>query len=121
MFIAVGWVPVRSRGLSQQVVKGRLNPMDFEYKSSACTEYEALLEDSVSGEIGGEEAARLTQHLRTCAGCRAALEGVAPSSRILRIGEPSAEPGPGFSRIVMARIRGDKDVRAERGFWQPLI
>jgi anti-sigma factor RsiW len=95
--------------------------MDFEYKSSACTDYEALLEDSISGELGGEDAARLTQHMRSCAGCRAALEAVAPSSRLLRMGEPSADPGPGFSRIVMARIRGDKDVRAERGFWQPLI
>ncbi|MGH9746383.1 MAG: zf-HC2 domain-containing protein [Candidatus Acidiferrales bacterium] len=95
--------------------------MDWEYRSSACSEYEALLEDSVSGEIGGEDAARLTQHLRDCAGCRAALEAVAPSSRLLRMGEPVADPGPAFARIVMARIRADKDVRAERGFWQPLI
>src|SRR4029077_10059267 len=51
----------------------------------------------------------------------AALEIVAPSARLLRMGEPIVDPGPGFSRIVMARLRADKDVRAERGFWQPLI
>jgi hypothetical protein len=95
--------------------------MESEYRSSACTEYEALLEDSVSGDLGGEDGARLAQHLKICAGCRAALESVAPCARLLRMGDPIADPGPGFSRIVMARIRADKDVRAERGFWQPLI
>ncbi|MGA8145177.1 MAG: zf-HC2 domain-containing protein [Candidatus Acidiferrales bacterium] len=95
--------------------------MGFEYRSSACAEYEALLEDSVSGEIGGADAIRLSQHLKDCAGCREALEFVALSPRLLRLAEASADPGPGFARGVMARLRTDKDVRAERGFWQPLI
>jgi predicted anti-sigma-YlaC factor YlaD len=103
------------------MLKGRVETMDLEYRSSACTEYEAMLEDSISGEIGGVDAARLSQHLKGCAGCRGAMESVALSSRLLRLGEPLADPGPGFARVVMARIRADKDVRAERGFWQPLI
>jgi hypothetical protein len=95
--------------------------MNREYKSSACGEYEALLEDSISGEIGGADATRLSEHLKGCAGCRGAREEVAPSPRLLRLVEATAEPGPGFARDVMARIRTDRDVRAERGFWQPLV
>jgi hypothetical protein len=92
-----------------------------EYKSSACPEYEALLEDSISGEIGGADAIRLSEHLKSCPGCREARENVAPTPRLLHLVEATPEPGPGFARDVMARIRTDRDVRAERGFWQPLV
>jgi len=95
--------------------------MNGDYKTSACSEFEALLEDSVSGEIGGQDAVRLSQHLKGCAGCREALEFVALTPRLLRLAEPSADPGPGFARDVMARIRSDKDIRAEKSFWQPLV
>jgi anti-sigma factor RsiW len=95
--------------------------MDRKYESPACMEYEALLEDSVSGEIGGSDAVRLSEHLKSCPGCLEAREHVAPSSRLLRLAEASADHGPGFARDVMARIRTDKDVRVEKGFWQPLI
>jgi len=95
--------------------------MDRKYESPACKGYEALLEDSVSGEIGGSDAVRLSEHLKSCPGCLEAREHVAPSSRLLRLAEASADPGPGFARDVMARIRTDKDVRVERGFWQPLV
>src|SRR5277367_3251947 len=94
---------------------------DREYKSSACRDYEALLEDSISGEIGGADALRLSDHLKGCAGCREAREEAALSPRLLRLVEATADPGPGFARDVMARIRTDGEVRAERGFWQPLI
>ncbi|MFY9730474.1 MAG: zf-HC2 domain-containing protein [Candidatus Acidiferrales bacterium] len=95
--------------------------MNYEYKSSACPEYEPLLEDSISGEIGGAAAIRLSEHLKSCAGCREAREHVALTPRLLHLAEVAADPGPGFSRAVMARIRTDRDVRAERGFWQPLV
>ena len=95
------------------MLKGRVETMEGEYRSSACSEYEALLEDSVSGEIGGADAVRLSDHLKDCAGCREALDNAAVSSRILRLAEATADPGPGFARGVMARIRVDKDVRAE--------
>jgi len=92
-----------------------------EYKSLACPDYEALLEDSISGEIGGTDAIRLSEHLKTCAACRDARQHVALTPRLLHLAEATADPGPGFSRDVMARIRTDRDVRAERGFWQPLV
>jgi predicted anti-sigma-YlaC factor YlaD len=94
---------------------------DREYKSSACPDYEALLEDSISGEIGGSDAIRLSEHLKSCAGCREARDLVAITPRLLHLAEATADPGPGFSRDVMARIRTDRDVRSERGFWQPLV
>jgi anti-sigma factor RsiW len=95
--------------------------MAMEFSDSACSEYEALLEDSISGEIGGTDAARLSQHLKECAGCREALEFVSLSPRLLRSAEPVADPGPGFARDVMARIRADQEVNSEKSFWQPLI
>ncbi len=94
---------------------------DREYSTSACPDYEPLLEDSISGEIGGADALRLSEHLKTCAGCREACEHVALTPRLLHLAEATADPGPGFSRDVMARVRTDRDVRAERGFWQPLV
>jgi predicted anti-sigma-YlaC factor YlaD len=94
---------------------------DPEYNTSACPDYEALLEDSISGEIGGADAIRLSEHLKSCAGCREAREHVALAPRLLHLAEATADPGPGFSRDVMARIRTDRDVRSERGFWQPLV
>ena len=63
----------------------------------------------------------LSEHLKTCAGCREAREHVALTPRLLHLAEATADPGPGFSRDVMARMRTDRDVRAERGFWQPLV
>ena len=95
--------------------------MNMEMKNTACSEYEALLEDSISGELGGMDAARLSHHLQSCAGCREALEFVSLSPRLLRLGERNTDPGPGFARDVIARIRMDKDVRAEKSFWQPLV
>src|ERR1700746_1410809 len=127
MSIAVGQVPVvPNREATQQMLKGRVETMGHEYqtgheyKSAACPDYEALLEDSISGEIGGTDAIRLSEHLKTCAGCREAREHVALTPRLLHLAEASADPGPGFSRNVMARIRTDRDVRTERGFWPPL-
>src|ERR1700746_2464596 len=119
MFIAVGRVLVRNQEPTQQVPKGRDKTMDRKYESPACKGYEALLEDSVSGEIGGSDAVRLSEHLKSCPGCREAREHVAPSSRLLRLAEASADPGPGFARDVMARIRSDRGVLIERGFWEP--
>jgi predicted anti-sigma-YlaC factor YlaD len=95
--------------------------MDHHYKSSACPEYEASLEDSISGEIGGSDSVRLSEHLKGCEGCREAREHAALSLHLLRRAEASADPGPRFTRDVMARIRTDRDVRVEKGFWQPLV
>jgi hypothetical protein len=88
---------------------------------SACTKYEAALEDHLQGALHGPEAAMLAEHLRSCAGCRAALEDATASARLLSIVEPSPDPGAGFSRIVMARIRQEMQTGEGRSIWRPVV
>jgi len=95
--------------------------MREDFKSSACPDFEALLEDHLSGELGGPDAARLSEHLKSCDGCRTALEFAASSSRLLSLGEPIADPGPGFAHLVMARIREEQARAAEKSIWRPFV
>ena len=95
--------------------------MNDDFKNSACPEFEAFLEDHLSGELGGPEAAKLTGHLRSCAGCRAALDFAAPSARFFSAVDPTPDPGPGFARQVMARIRVEQARAAEKSIWRPFI
>jgi len=77
--------------------------MDTELGNAACSDYEALLEDYLDDELNAADAKRASEHWKNCAGCRAALEQAAERARLLRLAEPSADPGPAFARIVMAR------------------
>lgn len=91
----------------------------------ACPEYEASLEDFLSGELSGAQAKDLADHITGCAGCRTALDEAAVSARLLRIAAPivgrAEDPGPGFARIVMARIRAEAQrTKQEKSMWQPL-
>jgi predicted anti-sigma-YlaC factor YlaD len=88
---------------------------------TACTEFEVALEDHLQGSLRGPEAASLTEHLRSCVGCRAALEDATASARLLAIAEPSPDPGPGFSRIVMARIRQQLQANEGKSIWRPFV
>ena len=87
----------------------------------ACPSYEAALEDQLQGTLRGPEATMLADHLVTCAGCRAALEHAAVSARLLAIAEPTADPGAGFSRIVMARIRQELLSGESKSIWRPVV
>jgi hypothetical protein len=87
----------------------------------ACTQYEAMLEDQLQGTLRGPEAATLTEHLQSCAGCRAALEDAAVSARLLAVAEPASDPGAGFSRIVMARIRQELHSSESKSIWRPVV
>jgi len=96
--------------------------MTGEFGKGACSEYELLLEDYFDGALGAPGKARVEQHLRACAPCRAALENAAASARLMRLAGPSDGPGPAFARTVMARIRAAEDRLADRmGVWQPLV
>jgi hypothetical protein len=88
---------------------------------AACTQYEAMLEDHLQGVLRGPEAAMLAGHLQSCVGCRAALEDAAASTRLLAIAEPSPDPGAGFSRIVMARIRQELQTGEGKSIWRPIV
>src|SRR5580658_7633212 len=87
----------------------------------ACPQYEAALEDQLQGALRGPEAVKLAGHLATCAGCRGALEDAAVSARLLAFAEPSPDPGAGFSRIVMARIRQELQTREGKSIWRPVV
>jgi anti-sigma factor RsiW len=91
--------------------------------SAACPAYEAVLEDYLNGELSVAEANSAEEHWKTCAACRTALEQAAASMRLLRAAGPSADPGSGFARVVMARIRtAEQERAAERTvFWQPFV
>jgi hypothetical protein len=94
---------------------------NVETNYEACPRYEAALEDHLQGILRGPEAAALTEHLQTCAGCRAALEDAAVSARLLAIAEPSPDPGAGFSRVVMARIRQELQTSEGKSIWRPVV
>jgi hypothetical protein len=88
---------------------------------AACPQYEAALEDQLQGTLHGSEAAMLAEHLVTCAGCRVALEDATVSARLLAIAEPAPDPGAGFSRIVMARIRQQLQTNEGKSIWRPFV
>jgi|HubBroStandDraft_6_1064221.scaffolds.fasta_scaffold135163_2 predicted anti-sigma-YlaC factor YlaD len=87
----------------------------------ACPRYEAALEDQLQGTLRGPEAAMIADHLATCVGCRVALEDAAVSARLLAIAEPATDPGAGFSRIVMARIRQELQINEGKSIWRPFV
>jgi anti-sigma factor RsiW len=91
--------------------------------STVCSKYEALLEDYLNGALTREDGKRVAGHLETCAGCREALADAEASLRLLRLAGPVEDPGPGFARVVMARVRADEQERVTEGagFWQPFV
>ena len=97
--------------------------VDNEYRNGACAEYEAHLEDFLNGDLGGGEAKNLADHLSHCSGCRAALDGAKGSGALLRSALPTPDPGPGFPKIVMARIHAvqEKAAAERRTFWHWLV
>jgi Putative zinc-finger len=96
--------------------------MNADKTSGACCQYEAKLEDSLNRQLSGPDARQVTEHLGSCAACRRALEDAVASVRLLGLAEAAADPGPGFARIVMARIRSEREASVEaKGLWQPFV
>ena len=94
--------------------------MDAEVNSGACSEYEAKLEDYLGGQLPGAQAREVENHLALCSGCRAELENAGLAQRLFAVAEPTPDPGPGFARITMARLRQEVTA-SEKGFWQPFV
>jgi anti-sigma factor RsiW len=96
--------------------------MHKNFKTTACSGFEALLEDHLAGDLGGPDAAKLSAHLKTCTGCQDALDLAAGSRRLLAVAEPTPDPGAGFARLVMARIRTEQERAAgEKSIWRPFV
>src|SRR5208337_2596920 len=95
---------------------------DFEFGRTACRKHEVLVEDYLSG-VAGADAKSAIEHWQNCPPCRALLEDAALSMRLLRAAEPSPDPGPGFARGVMTRIRAAENERiaVRANFWQPFV
>ena len=105
-----------------QPQKEGLKVMEAEFNKPACVEFEALLEDHLTGDLGNADAARLADHLENCAACTSALEYAAPSVELLRTLSPAADPGPGFSRVMMARVRQElSKLNEQKSVWQPFV
>lgn len=95
--------------------------MHAEAGNRACAHYEARLEDHLSGRLSGTEAREVAEHLKGCSRCRAALGEATAAARLLRMVEPTSDPGPAFARLAMARIRVDLAASEAKGFWQPFV
>jgi anti-sigma factor RsiW len=96
--------------------------MEADFNKPACLDFEALLEDHVTGDLSNADAEKLAEHLESCVACTGALENAAPSVDLLRTLSPAADPGPGFSRMMMARVRQELSrLNEEKSIWQPFI
>jgi len=93
--------------------------MEPETDSVVCPQYELLLEDAVEGQLETARNDALAAHMKSCTNCRAAYEDALSSNRLLRLAEPTPDPGPAFTRMVMARIRTEAQVE-ERSLWRLL-
>jgi len=90
---------------------------------SGCREYEAILEDFSSGMASEAIRQRIERHLLECSQCAAKVEAATAIGRVLRFASESVEdPGPFFTRRVMASIRSEEERAAvsARNFWKPL-
>lgn len=94
--------------------------MSSEHSKELCKKLEPYLEDYLNGELPRGEAERLAAHLDACADCRSALDDARISVRLVSAFETVADPGPGFARMVMARIDvAERWIKEQRSFWRP--
>lgn len=105
---------------AQQDMGERL-AMENKFRSAPCANYEVMLEDFVNGELHGADAKILADHLKDCGGCSSALQDASVCARLMRFAEPTADPGPGFARVVMARIRAQELATEGKSVWRPFV
>ncbi|MGH9782109.1 MAG: anti-sigma factor family protein, partial [Candidatus Acidiferrales bacterium] len=92
-----------------------------EQKMAGCEKFEAALEDYIGGELPRREAERLSAHLDGCRECREALEDARLAGRLVAVFDEADDPGPAFTRRVMAQIdAAERWVREQRTFWRPI-
>jgi anti-sigma factor RsiW len=86
----------------------------------ACTEFEVQLEDFVSNELSPAQHDRIAAHLRECSACSDAVEFATVSRQVLQhSSEEVADPGPFFTRRVMASVRAEEErAPGGGGFWK---
>ncbi|MFZ0640452.1 MAG: zf-HC2 domain-containing protein [Candidatus Acidiferrales bacterium] len=91
------------------------------HKNEDCGKLEPLLDDYLHGELPRATADRLAAHLNTCGNCREALDDLSISAKLVGAAfERTEDPGPGFVRLVMARINvAEQWLQEQKSFWRP--
>ena len=92
------------------------------HKAQKCSKVEPFLDDYSRGELPRATAERLAAHLEMCGGCREALDDLRISAKLVGATfEETVDPGPGFARLVMARINtAEHWLQEQRSFWRPI-
>ncbi len=87
-----------------------------------CKKFEPLLDDYLRGRVPPSVAESVDSHVESCANCREALSDLHISTRLVNGAfEPVPDPGPGFARLVMARINTAEEwIQEQISFWRPI-
>lgn len=91
------------------------------HNTEDCRKLEPLLDDYLHGELPRATAEGLATHLEVCRECREALADLRMSAKLVGAAfEETEDPGPGFVRLVMARIdTAERWMQGQRAFWRP--
>lgn len=85
-----------------------------------CRRANALISPLIDGELNGDEALRVRQHLDSCASCRTEYEAILGVKRLLA-SMPTAEPRPGFEEVILRRLASESNDRTwatrATGWW----
>ena len=73
-------------------------------RTEACGEMAELLSARLDGELGGEEAALLDEHLLACGDCRSLADRLEAVDAVVALG--GIEPRAGLEEELEARIAG---------------
>ena len=80
-------------------------------------QHEAMLDDVATyalGALAAPEAARVREHLKTCAECRAEYQALAPTALAVAHESPDAAPSPLLKARIMRGVRGEATAPARR-------
>lgn len=77
-----------------------------------CEKFAALLDPYVDGELTGEEAARVREHLESCPGCQSYVDGALAIRAAFPEAEETVVP-EGFAQGVMDAVRAEEKRRQE--------
>jgi len=81
---------------------------------TACDEIRSAAAELALGVLDGEERARVLEHARGCAACRAHLDELAVVAQEILTAAPAREPPPGFESRVLAALEPARPRRAAR-------
>jgi len=84
-----------------------------------CEQARRLIHLRLDGELAGDDAARLDDHLTRCARCRRALDELMRIDAALREGLAAAEPPPQLAARVRARLSEAQSARPAWAAWLP--